>query len=93
MRIELIYFEGCPHVSRARANVRAALDAAGLDVPLREWNLDDATAPAYVWQHASPTVLVDGRDVTGHVAFADAVSCRAEGAPTVERILGALTSA
>ena len=45
-RVELIYFEGCPNVERARANVRAALAAAGLPIAVQEWARDAEGAPA-----------------------------------------------
>lgn len=91
MRLELIYFRDCPHLADARANLQGALVAAGLDVPVEEWNRDDAAAPAYVRGYPSPTVLVDGRDVSGDAPPAAARSCRWAGAPSAEVIRRALT--
>lgn len=88
-RVELIYFEGCPHVAEARANLKAALESQGAQVAVREWSQDDTAAPAYVRSHASPTVLVDGRDVAGETTGAGR-SCRASGAPSVDAIRRAL---
>lgn len=90
MRIELIYFAGCPNADRARENVRAALEAADLGAPVEEWERDDPSAPAYVRSYSSPTVLVDGRDVTGVGATGNAASCRADGAPPVALIRQAI---
>ncbi|MGH7583222.1 MAG: hypothetical protein ACREL5_08370 [Gemmatimonadales bacterium] len=90
MRLELIYFQDCPHVAEARANVHAALVAAGMRMPVHEWDRDDVAAPPHVRRYASPTVLVDGRDVSGDSAVSDAASCRAAGAPSAETILRAL---
>ena len=84
--IELVYFDGCPNVDDARANIRAALEGADLPPTWREWNQDDPTAPEYVKRHGSPTVLVDGRDVTGVEAGVAASACRADGAPSAEMI-------
>ncbi|HKJ93361.1 MAG TPA: glutathione S-transferase N-terminal domain-containing protein [Longimicrobiales bacterium] len=92
MRIELIYFEGCPNVERARANLRTALDAAGLDAPVEEWDRDAPEAPAYARGYPSPTVLVDGRDVSGDAGESDSASCRVLGAPGVDDILAALSA-
>lgn len=92
MRIELIYFDGCPHAEAARANVRAAVAAAGVDATLEEWDRDDPSAPAYVAGYPSPTVLVDGHDVCGDEATTEAASCRAAGAPAVERIVRAMAA-
>lgn len=90
MKLELIYFRDCPHAAEARSNLRTALVTAGIQVPVDEWERDDAAAPAYVRGYASPTVLVNGRDVSGDAATADAASCRAAGAPSAETILRAL---
>jgi hypothetical protein len=89
MRIELIYFDGCPNAERARENVRAALEAARSEVAVREWERADPAAPSYVLGYPSPTVLVNGSDVTGEGPVAHA-SCRAGGAPTVAAILKAI---
>ncbi|HKV50038.1 MAG TPA: hypothetical protein VJO52_02460 [Gemmatimonadaceae bacterium] len=94
MRVELITFEGCPHAAAARTNVRTALSAAGLSLPLDEWDRESAAAPAYTRRYPSPTVLVNGRDVsaeTGGTRLTEAAAaCRAGGAPSVAAILVAL---
>lgn len=88
-RVELIYFAGCPNVAAARTNLRAALEAQGTPCDVREWTQGDPAAPDYVRDRASPTVLVDGQDVSGEASGRGA-SCRAAGAPTVEEIRRAL---
>ena len=91
--VELIYFPGCPHVARARARIREALDAAGMEVTWREQDATAAGAPAHVRGWGSPTVLVDGRDVYGAVR-GQGLSCRVygggEGVPSLEAIGAAL---
>jgi mercuric ion transport protein len=89
--IELVYFDGCPHADLARQRVQEALRSAGLSARLREWERSDPSAPAHVRYYASPTVLVDGRDVTGVGPGADTVACHAEGAPSVDAIRRVLT--
>lgn len=96
VRIELITFEGCPNAAEARANAHAAIAAAGLALSLREWDRDSADAPDYARRYPSPTILVNGRDVSGadpadggHVAGA---CCAAPGAPSVSSILAALSA-
>jgi len=88
--IELVYFAGCPNVDGARANLRAALQALRLAPTWTEWDQGNAAAPPRVRGFGSPTVLVDGRDITG-VGPATAAACRADGAPSVERIVAALS--
>ena len=91
--IELIYFEGCPNVERARANIGEALVALDLTAEWQEWEQGDPGVPEYVKQHGSPTVLVNGRDVTGVEAGLGGAACRADGAPSAEVIGAALEEA
>lgn len=88
--IELVYFEGCPNATRARANLRAALEGAGVAARWDEWDLASESTPEQYRQHGSPTILVDGRDVTGEGTEAVAMSCRADGAPSVATIVARL---
>ncbi len=90
MRIELIYFDGCPHAERARANIHSALRLTGMRAEVIDREQGDPAVPAHVMEYGSPTVLVEGNDVTGAVNGGTAASCRAEGAPTVELIRAAL---
>lgn len=90
MKLELIYFAACPHAAQARANVQAAVAASGRQAFVHEWDRDDAGAPAYVRGYSSPTVLVNGHDVSGDSASSDAPSCRLGGAPSAETILRAI---
>lgn len=88
--IDLVYFDGCPNADQARANLRAALDGGSW----REWNLADADTPERFRRYGSPTVLVDGRDVTGDDEgggeVRGAMACRADGAPSPDVIRGGL---
>ena len=86
-RIDLIYFDGCPNAEKARANLRRWLPEGSW----REWNLSSADTPERFRRYGSPTVLVDGRDVTGEGAATGAMACRADGAPSQEAIGRALS--
>lgn len=88
--IELIYFEGCPNVEAARENLVEAFGTLGWDSEWREWDLEDADTPDRVRRYGSPTVLVNGADVSGASEGPVGLACRADGAPTVEAILQAL---
>ena len=89
--IDLVYFEGCPNVERARENLRSALRKAGREIHWAEWDLSSETTPERYRRHGSPTVLVDGEDVTRGEADAVAMACRADGAPSVATIRDHLT--
>ena len=66
--VQFLSFPGCPLESRARAELEKALAECGLDRydnvdVMAEQTADDLKA----W--GSPTILVNGKDVTGHEAF------------------------
>lgn len=90
--IELAYFDGCPHADRARENLAAALGRVGLAPEWIEWDLESPSTPDRVRGLGSPTVLVDGCDVTGAEpdARVSALACRAGGAPTTDQIVRGL---
>lgn len=90
MKLELIFFRDCPHVDQTRSNLYAALTESGIRAPVSEWDQDDPAAPAYVRGYASPTVLVNGRDVSGDPVSSGAPSCRIGGAPTTQAIRRAI---
>jgi len=92
MSIELIYFEGCPNVGAARGNLRSALDMLGLAHEWTEWDLEAPEAPDRVRGYGSPTVLVNGLDVTGAAEGPAGLACSAAGAPQVESIRAALNA-
>ena len=89
--IELVYFEGCPNAVAARENIQAAV-AATLSDPVvwSEWDLLAESTPEDFKRYGSPTVLVDGRDVTGDGPGDVAMACRADGAPSIEAIAAKL---
>jgi hypothetical protein len=64
MRVELLFWAGCPSHPRALADLRAAMAELGLDpaeVIVREIDTDaDAGSERFV---GSPTIRIDGRDV------------------------------
>lgn len=75
-RVELLYFEDCPGWRGALDVVRAALDDAGLAVPVTLVAVEDAAA-ALAWDfHGSPTVRVDGRDIATPPPGPPALACR-----------------
>ena len=97
-RALLLYFPECPHVDAARAQLGRAFAALGLPPDWSEVDVTRADAPPALRAWASPTILVDGRDVVGAAPGA-ASACRLypdseeRGAPPLERILAALRRA
>jgi hypothetical protein len=64
MRVELLYWDGCPSHPQALSDLRAAMRELGLDpegVELRHIDTDDAAvADGFV---GSPTIRIDGTDI------------------------------
>ena len=90
-QIELVYFEGCPNALKARENIRAAVaEAFAQPIDWAEWDLMADSTPEDFKRYGSPTVLVDGHDVTGDGPGNNAMACRADGAPSVQAITAKL---
>jgi hypothetical protein len=64
MRVELLFWEGCPSHPKALADLREAMTEVGLDpdgIVVREVHTDsDAKRERFV---GSPTIRIDGMDV------------------------------
>lgn len=100
-KIELIYDKDCPNVERARANIDAALRNVGINSTWIEWDRNSASSPEYAGKFGSPTILVDGCDVSTQDATSDATCCRVyfddnqklSGVPSVETIVSTVNKA
>lgn len=75
--VEFLWWNGCPSWDRALSELRAEMEAQGLDptaVRLREVETDaEAEATEFV---GSPTIRVNGRDIAGDVEGALGLTCR-----------------
>lgn len=93
MKIQLLYFEGCPNVDAARNALREALAAEKLDVAVEEIDVEAPSAPTWARGWGSPTILVDGVDVAGATPSDASSCCRlyADGAPDVAAIRARLS--
>lgn len=93
MKIQLLYFDGCPNVERARAALRDAMAAERIDQAVEEIDVESPDAPDLARGWGSPTILIDGADVIGAVRSTGS-ACRlyADGAPSVERIRARLAT-
>jgi hypothetical protein len=88
-KIELVFFDGCPHTEQARARLREAFSQVGLPAAWAECDALGEGTPDRYRHLPSPTVLVDGVDVTGGSAGGGA-SCAMSGGPTTVQIINAL---
>jgi hypothetical protein len=77
MRVELLYWEGCPSHPQALSDLRAAMGRLGLDpaaVEVRHIDTDDAAlADGFV---GSPTIRIDGVDIADPGDEPVGLSCR-----------------
>jgi hypothetical protein len=98
VRIQVVYFEGCPSWQSALSRLHAALEATGRSsasvelVPVRSG--EEAAATRFA---GSPTVLVDGQDLFPGAAPVTTLTCRVypgpqglSGAPTSQALIAAL---
>ncbi|TDY02842.1 hypothetical protein [Thiohalophilus thiocyanatoxydans] len=101
MSIELVYEKTCPNIAGAREQLLRAFGEAGLTPRWREWEITDPAAPGHVHGYGSPTILVDGQDVSGAGVSGDDLCCRLysqgetgrqQGVPAQADIVNALRS-
>lgn len=100
MKVELLYFDGCPNWHDAESNLRAAAERAGVEV---EVTFTEITTPEEAERRrfrGSPTILINGADPFADDDAEVGLSCRiytAEGAmrgsPSTEELVAALNAA
>lgn len=93
--VELLYFPDCPNVPAAREQLRRAFEAIGAPPKWNEIDVSSDAAPAHTRGYGSPSILVDGKDVTG-ATLGGGSSCRiyagsdVRGVPPLDAIVVAL---
>lgn len=98
MKVELIYNADCPNVTETRTRLVEAFAAAGLAPQWQEWRRDGHGSPEYARRFGSPTILVDGCDISSASAMDGSGACRIytdatgqiSGVPPLEDIQAAL---
>jgi hypothetical protein len=102
MKIEILYFIGCPNHPPAVGRVLEALQQEGVSVELVEVEVPDAATALVTGFLGSPTIRIDGRDVEPAARSAQAfgLTCRTyiddgylAGAPPIEWIRAAIREA
>lgn len=93
MKIELLYFDGCPSWETALQNLKTACALEGVTAPVELVEIrddDEAAARRFL---GSPSILVDGQDLWPAQRKAYYMSCRMyrtpegmRGWPTVEML-------
>jgi hypothetical protein len=97
VKLQLLYFNGCPNWHVADDRLQEALEELGIRVEV-ERILVSTPEEAEVWSfHGSPSVLVDGEDPFAEPGDDVGLSCRLyrtpaglAGAPTVAQLVEVL---
>ncbi len=63
MKIEILYFEGCPNHDLADQRVRGVLDEMGIQADVVHVSIKDESTAQEVQFPGSPTIRVNGADV------------------------------
>lgn len=98
MQVELVYEKTCPNISAARTQLLRAFANTGITPRWQEWEVSTDDAPDYVHGYGSPTILVNGKDVTPATHDGDDMCCRIyagnedghKGVPALADIVSAL---
>ncbi len=98
MRVELLYFDGCPTYRAAEEALRGVLDREGVKAEVELVAVDTDQDAQRLRFPGSPTIRVDGRDPFPMPERAEyALGCRMyatpeglRGSPTAEMLRGAL---
>lgn len=100
MKVEVLYFQGCPNHRPAVERVRHVLAAEGISADILQVEVTDAETSLALNFAGSPSVRVNGVDVEGCEPGTVGLSCRTymngavrEGAPSLESIRRAVRSA
>lgn len=98
VKVELVYDSDCPNVKATREQLRLAFELIDSKPDWQEWNVNDPNAPDHIHGYGSPTILVEGIDVTGDEPSGTDNCCRVyvdsdhanHGVPSVKQISSAL---
>jgi hypothetical protein len=103
VKVEVLYFKGCPNHKPVIEQVRQVLRSEQINVPVDEMEITDAAMPQRIGFLGSPSIRIDGLDVEpearglqtfgfGCRTYSDAEG-RRSGLPSISTIRQALTEA
>ena len=97
MRIEILYFDGCPNYSPAVDRLQTVLAAEGLHAEVIEVEVRDESAARELKFFGSPTIRVNGLDIetSSRLVTETGFACRCYpgGLPSQEMIRAAVREA
>ena len=87
MEIVLLFSSDCPNAEPARQLLRTALEQRSLPPSWKECQTDREDCPTQFKCYGSPTILIDGLDVSKEEAPSGAC-CRLYASPSQARLVG-----
>jgi hypothetical protein len=94
MKVQILYFDGCPHWTVMEERLRGALDLSGSAATIERCLVDTPEAAERYRFAGSPSILLDGRDPFPTTPGAIGLMCRVystpdgpAGAPTLEQLV------
>ena len=94
MKVEVLYFDGCPNHKPAVERVQAVIKQQGIAADVAEIEVPDAKAAKVLGFLGSPTIRVNGLDIdpASRTVTETGFACRryAGGLPSEDMILAAL---
>ena len=101
LNIELIVEKTCPNIEAARQQITRACNNLNIKPLWQEWEVSAADAPEHIHGYGSPTILINGKDVSGDMTAGDDFCCRVynneqnnnKGIPALNDIEQAITNA
>lgn len=63
MKVEILYFDGCPHYAQLPAHIRALLASSGIESTISQRRVSSDQEAQDLRFLGSPTVRLDGSDV------------------------------
>ncbi len=97
MFVQVLFVEGCPNVDLALARLSRAASGAGVSITIDRRAVGDEAEAQALSMRGSPTILIDGIDVTTGAA-SGSLSCRLyraggriDGAPSLDELVAALS--
>jgi len=99
--IELIYDKDCPNIGAARTVLLETFSSLGLAPHWIEWESSGSNLPKHAYGYGSPTILINGKDVSGVKPSDINLCCRIyddidgnnRGVPSIDMIASAIKDA
>jgi len=100
MRVQLLYFDGCPHRTLLEERLKEALDLLDDPSTIEHLPVESQEEAERLRFAGSPSILVDGTDPFGSPTSAAGLTCRVyptpegpSGSPTLDQLVAVLRAA